>query len=369
MIRLPHLVAAILAALVLGMAVEPTAPADSQRPREYLRAATAAEALSRAWWDPGTRWYRERLGNRAPATLWGVVHLFEAENAMAIADPSPARKRRVRTFAAAAERYWNPSLRPVGGYGPRPGGHGPGEHAFFDDDGWWGTAFYDAYRATGDRRYLASAKRALTFIDRSGWDRRDGGIWWDTGHRFHAGESLAGGVLLASELYHETRSPAYLRMVRKYLAWADAHVLGADRLYDRHDTDDTPMPYVQGPIFNGFVLLCDATRDRRWCDRAEALADRSDRRFPTMTMGPQYDAMYIRALLELFRYDGNRRWYDIAARETDRAMRNGRRASGLYLNNWAGGSMHDVGTPANMLQTHAATTMVMAWMAATPPPR
>lgn len=359
---------AVVTALVL-LAVVPVNRAGAATQADFLRAANGATKLTARWWDPKRHWYRQRLGGSKPATVWGIVHLFEAKNALAIADPTPARKQKVRNFAAAAERYFDDNLRPVGGYTPFPGSRGPRAHAFFDDNGWWGIAFYDAYRATGDPRYLSSAKRALAFIDRAGWDRRRGGIWWDTHHRFHAGESLAGGVLLAASLYHETGSPQYLAMARKYLKWADSRVRGSDGLYDRHDTDDTPMPYVQGPLFNAFVLLCQSTRDQRWCGRAEELADRSVKRFPTLTMGPQYDAMYIRALLELYRYDGNRRWYDVAANEAERAMRNGRRPDGLYLNNWTGGPMREVGTPANMLQTHAATTMVMAWMAASKPPR
>ena len=369
----------ILAALAIALAVDPSGPADpAPAPADpppspaanspYLSAASGAEALTGRWWDPRSHLFRKQLGQPATATIWGgMVHLFEVKNALAIAQPTAARKRKVRQFASTAERYWNPNLRPVGGYGPAPGERSPTAHTWFDDNGWWGIAFYDAYRATGDTRYLGSAKRALIFIDRSGWDRR-GGIWWDTGHAFHAGESLATGTLLAASLYHETGSPQYLRMAQKYVRWADRRVLGGDGLYDRHDTDDTPMPYVQGPMANAFILLCKSTRDQHWCERAEALEARAAQRFPRLTMGPQYDAMYIRAILELYRYDGNRHWYDIAARETQRAMRNGRRSDGLYLNNWTGGPISEVRTKPNMLQTHAATTMVMAWMAATPPP-
>jgi uncharacterized protein YyaL (SSP411 family) len=85
-------------------------------------------------------------------------------------------------------------------------------------------------------------------------------------------------------------------------------------------------------------------------------------------MGPQYDSIYIRSLLELYRLDGKRRWYDIAAAATDRAVRNARASDGLYLRAWDGRSIRTIGTDPRKLQTHAATTSAAAWMAAARPP-
>jgi uncharacterized protein YyaL (SSP411 family) len=370
--RLAVPLSALLLTLVVAEAgpAQGAAAASAPARADYLQAAAVGRARSRVWWDGKRDWYRERLGDRSKyplATIWGVVPLFEATNALAIADPSPSRRAAVRAFAKGAERYWNPHLRPVPGYAPYPGNRGARDRAWYDDNGWWGIAFYDAYRATGDTRYLGSAKRALTFVD-SGWDRRRGGVWWDTRHSHKAGESLAAGTLLAASLYNATRSPRYLAIARKYIGWADRDFRGDDGLYDRHERDDTPMPYVQGPMFAALALLCEGSGDQAYCQEAEELADASTRRFPKLTMGPQYDAVYVRALLELYRHDRNPRWYSIAAATADRAMANGRAGNGLYLNNWDGGSMRTLQTKLGMLQTHAATTSVMAWMAAADPP-
>jgi hypothetical protein len=359
---------ALVIVLEIARPVQGASEASPHTRAEYLQAAKAARAQARLWWAPQRRWYRERLGNRPLATLWGVVHLFEATNALAIAHPSPGRRAAVRSFARGAERYWNPDLKPVGGYGPYPDRRGANARAWFDDNGWWGVAFYDAYRATGDTRYLASAKRALRFIDTSGWDPRNGGIWWDTAHSFHAGESLAGGTLLAASLYKETRSPKYLAIAKKYIDWADRDFRGEDGLYDRHERDPTPMPYVQGPMASAFVLICATNGDQAYCREGEELAQRAADRFPTLTMGPQYDAMYIRSLLELYRLDHNPRWYQIAADTADRAMANARSGDGPYLLTWDGQPMSTVETKPDMLQTHAATTSVLAWLAAADPP-
>jgi hypothetical protein len=336
----------------------------------YLKAAAAGVAHASAWWDPQRHWYRQRLGgNRALATNWGIVHLFGAVDALAIADPTPAHRAAVRTFATGAERYWNPDLRPVPGYGPSQDNRGAQHRTWYDDEGWWGIAFYDAFRATGDRRYLASADRSLAFLD-SGWDPKAGGIYWDSRRTFKASESLAGATLLAAYLYKETHAPRYLALARKYIAWADRRLRGSDGLYSsRPRGRGVPMPYVEGPMATAFAVLCHSGLGPSYCTRAEQLADRTARRFPKLTMGPQYDSMYIRSLLELYRLDGKRRWYDIAAAATDRAMAMAREPSGLYMRTWDGRSISSIGTPTGKLQTHAATTSVIAWMAAAKPPR
>jgi len=368
--RLPLIATLILAICLAACGSAPPAVVQvrASGQTDYLKAAGAAVKDSKTWWwDSKRRWYRQQLGHAMLATNWGSVHLFGATDALAIAEPTPAHKAAVRAFAKGAERYWNPDLRPVPGYGPYPGNRGANRRTWYDDEGWWGTAFYDAFRATGDRRYLSSAKRALAFLD-SGWDRKSGGIFWDTKRSFKASESLVGANLLAAYLYKETGAPKYLALVKKYTSWADSRLKLADGLYSSRPGNKLEMPYVEGPMATAFVVVCKKTGDQAWCTKGEDLAGRTAARFPKLTMGPQYDAMYVRAMLELYRLDGNRRWYDVAAAATDRALANARGAHGLYLRTWDGRPIQTIGTPPNKLQTHAATTSVIAWMAAAKPP-
>jgi hypothetical protein len=361
-------IALIVAALGLAMATQGPSSAAGV---DYLGAASAGIARSQRWWDPGRGWYLERIGKGAPrtlATLWGVVHLFESVDAVAIADPTPAHIAAVRSFAAGAERYWNPNLVPVPGYAASPGTHDPHHRTWYDDNGWWGMAFYDAFRATGDRSYLSSVDRALTFLD-SGWDPRKGGIWWNTQRSFKAGESLAGAMMLAALLYRETHAARYLAMAQKYLGWADSGFKGSDGLYDRNEDDPTPMPYVEGPMAVALVMLCQTSGTAAYCDEGEELAHRAVSRFRRLTMGPQYDAMYVRSLLELYDLDHNRLWYETAKAITDRAVPLARGPGGVYTRTWQGKPTSTIDTPPGKLQTHAATTSILAWMAATTPPK
>ncbi|MDQ6914644.1 MAG: glycoside hydrolase family 76 protein [Actinomycetota bacterium] len=318
------------------------------------------------WWDRDTGWYRDRLprGDRDPVTLWGSVHLFESLAAIEIASPTLGHVSALRDFAHGAERYWNPDL---GGFGSLPGQRG-NRRTWYDDNGWWGLAFLDAYRATHERRWLWDARRAYGFAH-SGWDPVNGGIWWNTDHTFKAGESLATATLLAVELYGFTGAPYYLRDARELAAWGRTHTWNdVDGLYGRHETDRTSMPYVQAPMAAADVALCHLLRDGSLCDRGEAVADAAARRFPTLEMGPQYDAMYLRWLLYLYALDRNPRWYGIAVTEAALAQAHAGDGRGRWLRAWDGSSLVHEGADPSMLQPHAATTSVFAWLAATPPP-
>ena len=75
--------------------------------------------------------------------------LFQSLDAIAIAQPTPANRAAVTRFAKGAERYLNRGLRPLPGYSPYPGDRAANTQTWFDDNGWWGVAFVNAYRATG----------------------------------------------------------------------------------------------------------------------------------------------------------------------------------------------------------------------------
>ena len=227
LVRRSSIVAVItLVALVLvGLAVFPSASsALSRSQRHYLAAANKGVKQTHKWWNHGRHWYASVLGGPNAASLWGIVPLFEALNGLQIAQPSHRHRRELNRFARGAERYLNPNLEPVPGFGPKPGQREPGKTTWFDDNGWWGLAFLDAYRATGNPRYLRDAQIAQRFISVSGWDitpGRPGGIWWNTNHSFYAGESLAGGTLLSAGLYALTHEQAYLDDALKFIAWGD----------------------------------------------------------------------------------------------------------------------------------------------------
>jgi hypothetical protein len=334
----------------------------------YLQLAEAGVARAeRTWRDRRLGWYDERLNDheRYPlATIWGIVPLFEALDAIDIAAPSSAHRAAVAAFASGAERYFDASLRPVPGFAPYP--HDRGQvRAWFDDNGWWGLAFMDAYRATGTARYLRDAERAFAFIAAGGWDPRGGGLWWNTSHPYKAGEALAAASLLGALLFEHTHNQFYLGQVDKFLAWADGHFLTELRLYDLTDSNSTPTPYVEGPLVEAHQILCQSGQQAA-CARAKELAEASWQRFEArLEMGPQFDTIYLHWMLVYATQTGDPRWPALAKEMAAQAHSNALDGQGLYLRAWDGSSITQHEARPNMIQTDAATLELFAWLSAT----
>jgi hypothetical protein len=357
-------------ALVLALCLCMCAPAQAQAAAapSYLQLAEEGVArATRTWRDARLGWYDERLGGheRFPlATIWGAAPLFEAIDAVDIAAPSAAHRAGVRAFAHGAERYFDATLRPTPGYAPYGGGRGQVQ-AWFDDNGWWGLAFVDAYRATGSARYLRDAERAFAFIAAQGWDSAGGGLWWNTSHPYKAGEALAAGSLLGALPFKDTRNRFYLNEVNSFLGWADGSFLTELGLYARTDSDPTPTPYIEGTLVEAHQVLCQAGQPSA-CARARQLADACWRRFAArLNMGPQYDTIYLHWMLVYSGQTGDGRWpmlaEQMAAEARARAL-DGQR--GLYLRAWDGSPMTQHEARPDMLQTDAATVELFAWLAA-----
>ncbi|MGD0455363.1 MAG: hypothetical protein ABSB69_17390, partial [Solirubrobacteraceae bacterium] len=155
----------------------PAAALSSTQQHYLALAQTGVANAERRWWDPRRGWYDARLDDRERyplATIWDSVPLFESLDAIAIAQPTAANRRALARFAAGAERYLNRGLRPLPGFSPYQGDREAGTETWFDDNGWWGLAFVEAYRAAGTPRYLADAQRALRYIAAAGWDPSGG---------------------------------------------------------------------------------------------------------------------------------------------------------------------------------------------------
>jgi len=329
----------------------------------------AEQGVARAeqtWHDARLGWYDERLNDheRFPlATIWGIAPLFEALDAVEIAAPSSTHRAAVNAFARGAERYFNARLRPTPGYAPYPNDRGQ-VRTWFDDNGWWGLAFMDAYRGTANARYLRDAERAFAFIAAQGWDSARGGLWWNTSHPYKAGEVLAAGSLLGALLFAHTRNPFYLNQVNKFLTWADAHFLTDLNLYARTDSDPTPTPYVEGPLVEAHQLLCEAGQQSA-CARARALANASWARFQArLEMGPQFDTIYLHWMLAYSSQTGDPRWPALARQMAANAQANALSTQrGLYLRAWDGTAITAHEAQPNMIQTDAATIELFAWLA------
>jgi hypothetical protein len=353
-------------------AASPAANTSAAQSR-YLALATAGVGRAESRWADRSRgWYDARLGDRERyplATIWDAVPLFQSIDAIAIADPTPAARLAVERFGRGAERYLNHGLRPAG-YSPYPGDREPRTQTWFDDNGWWGIAFVNAYRASGDRRFLTDAERALLYIAAAGWDRRSGGIWWNTSHPYKAGEAIASATLLATLIYAQTRSASVLALAHRFLSWADtAGFSSSQGLYAASDVDGTPIDYIQGPLIYAQEELCALGAQPGGCERGERLKRTALARFgQVLDFSPQYDAIYLQWMLALYSLDHDPALYRLAASNAAHALSRSSNGEGLYLRAWGGETLAPQYAAPGMLQTQAATTSVFAWLAVYRPP-
>jgi uncharacterized protein YyaL (SSP411 family) len=268
-------------------------------------------------------------------------------------------------MARQADYFCDPTIENgAGGFSWYYGTRGTG-NAYFDDTGWWGIAYVDAYRATGNVRWLWNAGRALSFIDRFGWDRAGGGgVWWDVNHDYKTAEPLAAGAMIAASLYRFQHKPYFLTLAKKYLDWADAKTLTTRGLYGRNATDRTEMDYVQGMFIDANVQLCIATKVESYCKKAQQIADASLDAFPILAnWSPETDVIYLRGLLDLYRQDRNPRWYGVVYANAKAALENSRDKDGFWSQRWDG----DWGLQG-LIYMQAATLELFAWLSSATPP-
>ena len=368
-----------LAAVAVAASTAPPARGASTLPStaqlRTLRAQLLSTAeqgvatVSRLTWNAKAGWYNDFLYNGAGhmplARLWSAFPLFETLAGIAAADPTAANRTALRQFAdKAAQLYWNPKLKPVGGYEWYPGLRSARSTAYFDDSGWWGLAFVDAYRVTRDAAYLADAHRAFVFIVGAGWDPRRGGVWWETQHRHKTAEPLAAAVLIGTWLYKTRHKAWYLQQTQKLLRWADARAFDRKRgLYTRSATDATAMDYVQGLMIAAHAELCHVLHRPALCAKARSLMTASLHAFgDDLAWAPQYDVVYLRWLLDYYARSGDTRAYALAVHNAQRALAHARDARGNWVNDWNGRWI------ADGLEEDAATLELFAWTAAAPLP-
>jgi hypothetical protein len=347
---------------------KPSVELPPPRLLDYQQLAEAGVRQAARWQHGG--WYCEYLscahGPYPLVTIWGEVPLFETADALATALPSPTHRALVDRFAHANERYWD---RALGGYAPYPGDRAGTVRAFFDDNGWEGLAFFNAYKATHERRWLVDAQRAFHFIATRGWDRNGGGMWWNTSHPYHSGPALAADSLLGILLYGEDHERGQLDDVKMYVDWANANDNHDERqLYlEMPNHSESVNDYVQAPLIYAQYLLCKDGEGESYCVQAGRVAatlaeQHVDAYGYEYNYGPEYDAIFMQWMAAYGQATGEPYWLTLAEVNAAAAATNAANGRGLWLSSWWGGEIADPETHPNMLRTAAATTSLFAWV-------
>jgi hypothetical protein len=283
------------------------------------------------------------------------------------AQPSSAHAALVAHFGHESERYWD---RGLGGYAPYPGDREPSVQAWFDDNGWLGLAFLNAYRATHDARWLHDAQRAFHFIAANGWDAAGGGgMWWNTHHPYHSGPALASDTLLGTLLYNDDHDPQQLHDAVSWADWANARDNNDERrLYlEKPNQPESINDYVQAPLIYAQYLLCKDGLGQRYCVRAGRVAATMAESNAIASgyrdnYGPEYDAIYLQWMMAYGQATGEPYWLKAGELNGAAAAEHATNGLGLWLSSWWGGRIPDPETYPDMFRTMAATTSLFAWL-------
>ena len=208
-------------------------------------------------------------------------------------------------------------------------GHANFTNNFYDDTGWWGLAWIDAYDLTGNQAYLSMAETIFTYMT-GGWDTTScgGGMWWNTTRTYKNAITNELFLTMAAKLANRTSgaaSASYLAWAQKEWTWFVASgMINASGLINDGLNSSNPAAcrnnngivwsYNQGVVLGGLVELSQATSDPTLLMRAQSIASAvlSPGSGLLTTSGilvdhgvsggdaPQFKGIFLRNLMELY---------------------------------------------------------------------
>ncbi|GAB3924778.1 glycoside hydrolase family 76 protein [Mucilaginibacter myungsuensis] len=210
--------------------------------------------------------------------LWSYCALYQAANEMEKLNP---KANLMEPIKKQMEEYWDPAP-PVAGYSDYIMKLKPGQR-YYDDNEWIGISALDSYVRTKKKSDLKLGKDMYDFI-LSGYDQvLGGGIYWVEGDKGSKNTCSNGpGALVALQLYQITKQKAYLDTAIKIVAWTDSKLRTPENLYwDNISTKagnrigKATFSYNTGTMLESYVYLYELTKDKKYLEQANIIADAS----------------------------------------------------------------------------------------------
>lgn len=296
--------------------------------------------------------YPQQDNDKGVSYLWPFSGMFSAVNALGkLPEMKDKYEDYLNNITVGLERYYD-TLREPNAYQAYPYDFG-GDDRFYDDNMWLGIDFYEAYKLTGNQKYLKKCEDIFDFI-KSGWsDELGGGIYWceqtrDTKNTCSNGPA----AVMALKLYDATGDKEYLDWAQKIYKWTKESLQAPDGNYwdninlDRK-IDETKYTYNSGTMLNSAVLLYQITKDEKYLEEAQRIARASFELFvPENSDGnrffdsgnPWFNVILFRGYLALYDVDKNDKYIKVVSENADFAWKNARDQYGLISPDWSGKS-------------------------------
>jgi len=222
---------------------------------------------------------REHKGDylREYTYLWSYCAMYQAANEMEKLDPKANLMEPLKT---KMKEYYN-AAPPAGGYTDYIMSLKPGER-YYDDNEWLGISALDSYARTKKKSDLALGKEMYDFI-MTGYDQAlGGGIYWKEGDKGSKNTCSNGpGALVALQMYEATKQKFYLDTAIKIIDWTNSKLRTPEKLYwDNIGTKNgrigrATFSYNTGTMLESYVYLYEITKDKKYLDEANSIADAS----------------------------------------------------------------------------------------------
>ena len=233
----------------------------------YLQQASLAAHSLQSWYDSRTGLYA------APSNWWNAANAITAlVNYERAANDTSYLSVIANTFSKAQSGA---------------SGHKDFTNMYYDDTGWWGLAWIDAYDLTGNPAYLSMAETTFAYMT-GGWDTATcgGGMWWSTKRTYKNAIANELFLTMAAKLANRTKGTAssgYLAWAHKEWMWfLDSGMINANGLINDGLNSSNPAAcknnngivwsYNQGVILDGLVELSHASSDPTLLKRAQSIA-------------------------------------------------------------------------------------------------
>lgn len=214
---------------------------------------------------------RPMLATKRPISLWSYAWALAAVEDVARLPGGRQYLPRVQILVARLQPYWDPYASPPA-YAPFPQ---PGAAAikYYDDNAWVGLDLLQAYRIFRNPGDLLRAE-AIFRYEITGWDVRQGGIYWNDLHQTRNTPSNAPVAELAALLYRATHRQVYLRWAVRINAWEERTLVNPvsgevwDRVNARGMVVRQDFTYDQGVVIGANALLYQITHVRQYLHNA-----------------------------------------------------------------------------------------------------
>jgi hypothetical protein len=302
-------------------------------------------AIQNHYYDKSSGYYlvvvdparREKKGDylREYTYIWSLCALYQAANEIEKLDPD---SKLMDPLLKIMNDYYDPAP-PQPGYSDYIMKLKPGER-YYDDNLWIGISALDAYSRTKQKSNLELGKLIFNFT-MTGYDNVLGaGIYWKEGDKSSKNTCSNGpGILVALQLYQATMDKRYLEVGLTLFNWTNEKLQAPSGLYyDNIGTADGRIgkaifSYNAGTMLESNVYLYECTKDKKYLNAANAIADSSlvyfygDDKFRD---GYWFNAVLLRGYQHLLKYNKDTKYILGFKKCLDHALKFEKNDQGLF---------------------------------------